>query len=169
MRLAIVESHQFPELFVLFRERGGDKSQAMLIEWLEAQAQRGRIAIEDASATAQMLMDVMLGVVVRHSAEAPERPRGDAWRVYLRHAIRIFVTASVDADSSAQFESDLADEAFLPSQFDGRTPRSNSRNSQFQITISKACANGPPRPSASTARFSLARPFTPTIRLAASG
>ena len=91
VRLAIVESHQFPELFVLFRERGGDKSQAMLIEWLEAQAQRGRIAIEDASATAQMLMDVMLGVVVRHSAEAPERPRGDARRVYLRHAIRIFV------------------------------------------------------------------------------
>jgi AcrR family transcriptional regulator len=91
LRLVIVEGRQFPELAALLRERGGDKSQTMLTEWLEAQAQRGRIDIEDAATTAKMLMDVVFGAVAMKWVEGPQWPGGDEWRLHLRRAIRIFV------------------------------------------------------------------------------
>ena len=88
LRLVIVEGRQFPELAALLRERGGDKSLAMLIGWLMAQAQRGRIDIEDAATTAKMLMDVMFGAI---AMQGVQWPGGDEWRLHLRRAIRIFV------------------------------------------------------------------------------
>jgi AcrR family transcriptional regulator len=91
IRLAIVEGRQFPELAALVRERGADKSLAMLTEWLEAQAQRGRIDIEDAGATAKMLADMIFGAIVMNRGEDPQRLDDDGWRVHLRRAIRIFV------------------------------------------------------------------------------
>ena len=91
VHLVIVEAHQFPELAALLHERGGDKSRAVLTEWLEAQARRGRIDIEDADATAKTLMDMMFGVIVIDRGRSPQRPGGDDRRIRLRHAIRIFV------------------------------------------------------------------------------
>jgi AcrR family transcriptional regulator len=91
IRLAIVEGRQFPELAALLHERGADRSQAMLTEWLEAQAQRGRIDIEDAGATARILMDIVFGAIVMNRGEGPQRSGGGDWRIYLRRAIRIFV------------------------------------------------------------------------------
>jgi AcrR family transcriptional regulator len=91
IRLAIVESRQLPELIASVRERGADKSQAMLTEWLEAQARRGRIDIEDAGTTARALMDMMFGAIVMNRGEGPQRSGGDDLRIYLRRVIRIFV------------------------------------------------------------------------------
>ena len=91
VHLAIVEAHQFPELEALLHERGGDKSRAALAEWLEGQARRGRVDIEDADATAKTLMDMMFGAIVIDRGKSPQRPGGDDRRIRLRHAIRIFV------------------------------------------------------------------------------
>lgn len=91
VHLVIVEAHQFPELAALLHERGGDKSRVMLTEWLEAQARRGRVDIEDADATAKTLMDMMFGAIVIDRGKGPQRPGGDDRRIRLRHAIRIFV------------------------------------------------------------------------------
>ena len=91
LRLVTVEGRQFPELAALLRERGGDKSHAMLSDWLEAQARRGRIDIEDARSTAKMLMDVAFGAAAMKWMEGPRWPSGDDWRLHLRRSIRIFV------------------------------------------------------------------------------
>ena len=91
LRLVIVEGRQFPELTAMLREHGGDKSLTMLTQWLEAQARRGRIDIEDAATTAKMLMDVMFGAIAMQGVEGLQWPGGDAWRLHLRRSIRIFV------------------------------------------------------------------------------
>ena len=91
VHLAIVEARQFPELEELLHQRGGDKSRAVLTEWLEAQARRGRVDIEDADATAKTLMDMMFGAIVIDRGKGSQRPGGDDRRIRLRHAIRIFV------------------------------------------------------------------------------
>jgi AcrR family transcriptional regulator len=91
LRLVIVEGRQFPELTALLHEHGGDKSLTMLTQWLEAQARRGRIDIEDAATTAKMLMDVMFGAIAMQGAEGLQSPGGDNWRLHLRRSIRIFV------------------------------------------------------------------------------
>jgi len=91
LRLVIVEGRQFPELAALLHEHGGDKSLTMLTQWLEAQARRGRIEIEDAGSTAKMLMDVMFGAIAMQGVEGLQWPGGDDWRLHLRRSIRIFV------------------------------------------------------------------------------
>jgi AcrR family transcriptional regulator len=92
IRLAILEGRQFRELAALLRQRGADKSRIMLIEWLEAQARRGRIEIEDAGMTAGILMDMMFGLIARkQERDAPRWPGDDDRRAVLRHTIRIFV------------------------------------------------------------------------------
>ena len=91
LRLVIVEGRQFPELTALLQEHGGDKSLTMLTQWLEAQARRGRIDIEDAATTAKMLMDVMFGAIALQGVEGLQWPGGDAWRLHLRRSIHIFV------------------------------------------------------------------------------
>jgi len=91
IRLAILEGRQFPELADLLHQRGADRSLAMLTEWLEAQAQRGRIDIEDAGTTAKVLMDILFGQIVMSRGLLLHRPGGDDWRIHLRRAIRIFV------------------------------------------------------------------------------
>ena len=91
LRLVIVEGRQFPELTALLHEHGGDKSLTMLTQWLEAQARRGRIDIEDAATTAKMLMDVMFGAIAMQGVEGLQWPGGEELRMHLRRSIRIFV------------------------------------------------------------------------------
>jgi len=91
IRLAILEGGQFPELADLLHQRGADKSQTLLTKWLEAQAQRSRIDVEDASTAARMLMDILFGPIVMNRGQIAQRSRGDDWRIHLRRAIRIFV------------------------------------------------------------------------------
>jgi AcrR family transcriptional regulator len=88
LRLVIVEGRQFPELTALLHEHGGDKSLTMLTQWLEAQARRGRIDIEDAATAAKMLMDVMFGAI---AMQGVQWPGGEELRMHLRRSIRIFV------------------------------------------------------------------------------
>jgi len=89
--LAMVEGRQFPELAAVLHERGADKAHAMLTKWLEAQAQRGRIDIDDARSSAIILMDMMFGALVMRRGESPQRPGGEDRRAHLRRVIRIFV------------------------------------------------------------------------------
>ena len=99
VRLAIVEGRQFPELAALLHERGGDKSHAMLTEWLEAQARRGRIDIEDARSTAKMLMDMMFGaIVIEARRKSPTAGRRRIGAPICAAAFAFSSTASVDVD-----------------------------------------------------------------------
>lgn len=92
IRLAILEGRQFPELAALLFLRGADKSRTMLTEWLEAQARRGRIEIDDAGMTAGILMDMMFGLIARkQEKDAPQWPGDDDRRAILRRTIAIFV------------------------------------------------------------------------------
>jgi AcrR family transcriptional regulator len=91
IRLALLEGRQFPELADLLHQRGADRSLAMLTEWLEAQAQRGRIEIEHARTTAKILMDILFGQIIMSRGLFTHQSGGDDWRIHLRRAIRIFV------------------------------------------------------------------------------
>jgi TetR/AcrR family transcriptional repressor of mexJK operon len=91
LRLFMVDARQFPELGALLRERGGDRSLALLGGWLERQRQNGRIEIDDAAIGARMLMDMIFGAVVLKSGEGPEWPGDGDRRIYLSRCIRVFV------------------------------------------------------------------------------
>ncbi len=92
IRLAILEGRRYPELAALLHQRGADKSRLMLAEWLEAQARRGRIEIEDAGMTAGILMDMVFGVIaLKQERGVPRWPGDDDRRAVLRRTIRIFV------------------------------------------------------------------------------
>ena len=103
MRMVIVERRQFPELAALLHQRGGDKSHAMLTEWLEAQARRGRIEIEDAGTTAKILDGYDLR---RDRAEADKVvPNGRAATIgapFCAARSAFSSTASVNADLAAR-------------------------------------------------------------------
>jgi len=91
LRLFMIDARQFPELGALLRERGGDRSMALLGGWLERQRQNGRIEIDDAAIGAKMLMDMIFGAIILKSGEAPEWPGGGDRRAYLRRCIRVFI------------------------------------------------------------------------------
>lgn len=91
LRLFMIDARQFPELGALLRERGGDRSMALLSGWLERQRQNGRIDIDDAAIGAKMLMDMIFGAIILKSGREPEWPGGGDRRTYLRRCIRVFI------------------------------------------------------------------------------
>jgi AcrR family transcriptional regulator len=91
LRLFLLDARQFPELGALLRERGGDRSLALLGGWLERQRQNGGIEIDDATIGARMLLDMIFGAIVLKSGEEPEWPAGGDRRTYLRRCIRVFI------------------------------------------------------------------------------
>ncbi len=84
MSVVIVESRQFPELRPLLHEFGGEPSRRLLVEWLQRQADLGRIVLHDADVAAQMLLDVVFGAVSLNDGATPSLPGNVDRPAYLR-------------------------------------------------------------------------------------
>jgi AcrR family transcriptional regulator len=83
LNLIIRESVQFPELSDLLYNQGIIRSREDLMEWLEAEARRGTIDIEDTALCAGMLMDIVFGALLPR-----RRQHGDAARELRKEDIR---------------------------------------------------------------------------------
>jgi len=91
IRMTLIESRHFPELRQVVRKEGGDKSKALLADWLTEGKALGLIAVEDTKVAAGILMDMMFGAVALKTGQGEEWP-GDADRpAYMRQCIRYFV------------------------------------------------------------------------------
>ncbi|WP_147199594.1 TetR/AcrR family transcriptional regulator [Pantoea sp. MBD-2R] len=78
LNLIVRESVLMPELADYLYEHEIVRSRERLIEWLESENQRGRIAIEDLALYAGMLMDIVFGALLprRKPQNATERSLG---------------------------------------------------------------------------------------------
>ncbi len=77
LNLIVRESAQFPELSDYLYENNILRSREELIEWLDDQARRGTIVIEDPVMCAGMLMDIVFGALLprRRLKHATDRTR----------------------------------------------------------------------------------------------
>ncbi|KAA9001335.1 TetR/AcrR family transcriptional regulator [Affinibrenneria salicis] len=75
LNLMVRESVLFPELSDYLYEKEVIRSQEALIEWLQREAQRGRMTVGDARVCAGMLMDIVFGALLprRRLRQAPDR------------------------------------------------------------------------------------------------
>jgi AcrR family transcriptional regulator len=106
MRLLIVEGRQFPELGALVREHGGDRSTALLAEWLERQSRLGRADVADPQTAAKMLMDVVFGAISLKSGDGPEWPGSGDRAAYLRRCFAIIAEGVRPRTPAAPLASD---------------------------------------------------------------
>lgn len=91
IRMAVIESRHFPELRQIMRKEGGDKSKALLADWLAEATVMGLIDVDDPMVAAGILMDMMFGAIALKTGQGEEWP-GDADRpAYMRQCIRYFV------------------------------------------------------------------------------
>jgi hypothetical protein len=91
LRLAIVEEAQFPELGVILREHGVDKSRSLLAEWLAHQRAKARIEIDDVDSAAKMLMDMIFAAFVVQIHGEFEWPGEDERKIHIRRCIHVFL------------------------------------------------------------------------------
>lgn len=91
LRFVMVESRHYPELHDLARQRGGERSRALLGEWFDKQRQLGRIDVDDAMSAGKILMDMIFGAIVFKTPGDLELGGGDDRKSYLRRCIRIFL------------------------------------------------------------------------------
>lgn len=91
LSLTIVEAASHPEVGEMMKRLGGQRAHALLAEWMEAQKQAGRLAVDDTTSAARILMDMMFGAVVTKTGAHAEWPGLDARKDYMRRCIRIFV------------------------------------------------------------------------------
>jgi AcrR family transcriptional regulator len=77
LNLIVRESVQFPELSDYLYEHKIIRSREKLIEWLQREAERGRMTIEDPLLCAGMLMDIVFGALLprRRLLQAVDRAR----------------------------------------------------------------------------------------------
>lgn len=87
----MVEGAQYPEIAELMRRLGGDRSKALLAEWMEDKKLRGHVHIDDTFSASQILMDMIFGAVVSKTGDGPEWPGHEDRKSHLRRCIRIFV------------------------------------------------------------------------------
>ncbi|QTF09159.1 TetR/AcrR family transcriptional regulator [Brenneria izadpanahii] len=75
LNLIVRESIQFPELSDYLYENEIIRSREALIDWLRIEADRGRMAVDDLSVCAGMLMDIVFGALLPHRRvqQQPER------------------------------------------------------------------------------------------------
>ncbi len=85
----IRESAELPELRDILRREGMEQSRRLLAEWLDLQVARRKLAIDDTSSGARMLMDLLFGGMVgpasRDWASRQDRDH------HLRRCIDVFV------------------------------------------------------------------------------
>ena len=77
LNLIVRESVLFPELSDFLYETEVIRSRELLVEWLQMEARRGRMTIEDPLVCAGMLMDIVFGALLprRRLREQPDRER----------------------------------------------------------------------------------------------
>lgn len=77
LNLIVRESAQFPELSDYLYEHKIIRSREKLVEWLQREAERGRMTIDDPLLCAGMLMDIVFGALLprRRLLQAADRAR----------------------------------------------------------------------------------------------
>jgi AcrR family transcriptional regulator len=98
LNLMTKESVLFPELSDYLYETEAIRSREALIEWLQLEATRGRITVEDPFVYAGMLMDIVFGALLprRRLQNAPDRALR---REHIKKRLAIFLRG-IDADAS---------------------------------------------------------------------
>ncbi|MCO6187536.1 TetR/AcrR family transcriptional regulator [Rhizobium sp. L1K21] len=89
IRLVINEARGNPQLAIMLREMGRDRSWRNLKAWLEERHKKGQIDIIDAGDTANILMELMLGGLAAEPGRHTDFPDRDSRIRYLRSCIRV--------------------------------------------------------------------------------
>ena len=95
LRLVLVESQQHPELEKMLRRHGLERSRADLSKWLAAQSRLGRMSIDDADATAHILMDMIFGVAGLKDGRRIAWPSANKRQDHIRRCVAIFLSGVV--------------------------------------------------------------------------
>lgn len=90
LNLIVRESIQFPELSDYLYENEIIRSREALIEWLQLEAERGRMVVDDPELCAGMLMDIVFGALLprRRTQQAPDYVRRAA---HIKQRLAIFL------------------------------------------------------------------------------
>lgn len=91
MRLMKVEAANNGDVLALLKELAGDRSHAMLGEWLEHQCALGRLAFEDTANASRILLDMIFGAIFKKGGQLCEWPEKASRDAYMRQCISIFV------------------------------------------------------------------------------
>lgn len=91
LHCAIADSVRYPEVGEILRIHGGDRTRAELANWLRRHAAAGRIAIVDAEAMAQILMDMVFGAVMLKAPGDLEWCGGRDRAAHIRRCISVFL------------------------------------------------------------------------------
>ncbi|MCG8710766.1 TetR/AcrR family transcriptional regulator [Brenneria sp. 4F2] len=75
LNLIVRESIQFPELSDYLYDNEIIRSREALIDWLQMEADRGRMAVDDLNVCAGMLMDIVFGALLPHRRGRQETAR----------------------------------------------------------------------------------------------
>lgn len=96
------ESEQYPEIVSLLVEHGVEPSRRLLSEWLQAQNDRGRLAVANTMSGARMLMSMIMGAVAPLPGTpdnwASRRERDD----HIRYCIEIFLHGALPKVAAAR-------------------------------------------------------------------
>jgi TetR/AcrR family transcriptional repressor of mexJK operon len=91
LRLLVVESPQFPEIGAITKRYGYEKAQRDLAVWLEQQASRGLIEIDDALGASRILWDMIFTPVFFTAIGDPEWSKPEKRQAHIRRCISIFL------------------------------------------------------------------------------
>lgn len=91
LRCAVADATRFPEVCEALRIHGGDRTRADLADWLWRQGAAGRIAVDDAEAMAQVLMDMVFGAVLLKTPGELEWKSGPDRATHIKRCISIFL------------------------------------------------------------------------------
>ncbi|MFG1477211.1 TetR/AcrR family transcriptional regulator [Xanthobacter sp. V4C-4] len=93
LRLVVSEGARHPELAEIVERAGAERARADLAAWLAAAAADGRLVLDDASAMARILMDMVFGAVLPQAGGAVHWPEAEAeaQRSHIRRCIRLFL------------------------------------------------------------------------------
>lgn len=95
LRVVLVEGPHFPELHEILERAGADPSRAELAFWLAAQAAAGRMVVEDAGATARILMDMVFGAELPRANGEVRWPDTAARRTHIRRCVQLFLNGTL--------------------------------------------------------------------------
>ena len=91
IRLVVAEGRNFPELGDILNRHGSEFSRAALADWLGRQAAQGRIRLCDAGEAAQMLMDMVFGVLAVKGMADLQWPVAAQRKAHIRNCIDVFL------------------------------------------------------------------------------
>lgn len=90
--MTLAEGRHHPELHEITKTCGTGRAHATLAEWMQRQADLGRINLaEDALKTARMICDMVFGALLMKTLGEVGWPSCEARRTHIRAAIRVFL------------------------------------------------------------------------------